>query len=56
MRNFQIPKRENKTKRLLVPITPTEQQELKEFCKTQKVKLSDIVRFALKNTYNLKHF
>jgi hypothetical protein len=53
MKNVTIPKRENKTKRLFIPITPTEQRKIKSFCSDHQVKLSDFIRFALKQTYDL---
>jgi hypothetical protein len=46
----EIPKRENRTKRLFIPVTPTEHQKIKKYCNEKKVKFSDLIRFALKHT------
>jgi hypothetical protein len=53
MKNTVIPKRENRTKRLFIPVTPTEHQRIKEYCTNSQVRLSDFIRFALKQTYEL---
>lgn len=53
MKNVVIPKRENKTKRLFIPVTPTEHQGIMSFCKEKQVRLSDFIRFAIKQTYEL---
>jgi len=52
-KDLLIPKRENKTKRLFLPITPTEQKEITDFCKKNQIKMSDFVRFAIRNTYEI---
>lgn len=52
-KNVEIPKNENKVKRLFVPVTPTEHKTIMEYCKKQNVKLTDLIRFALKQTYDL---
>jgi len=53
MKNVTIPKRENKTKRLFIPVTPTEHGQIMAFCKDRQVRLSDFIRFAIKETYEL---
>ena len=53
MKNVTIPKRENKTKRLFIPVTPTEHREIMTFCESHQVRLSDFIRFAIKQTYEL---
>jgi hypothetical protein len=53
MKNVVIPKKEKKTKRLFVPITPTEQLQITGFCKMHQIKISDFIRFAIKQTYEL---
>lgn len=49
----EVPKNETKTKRLFVPVTPNEHKIIMQYCKTQKVKLTDLIRFALKQTFDL---
>ena len=49
----EIPKNETKVKRLFVPVTPTEHKIIMQYCKKQKVKLTDLIRFALKQTFDL---
>ena len=49
----EIPKKENKVKRLFVPVTPNEHKIIMQYCKKQKVKLTDLIRFALKQTFDL---
>ena len=53
MKDVVIPKKETKVKRLFVPITPTEHKRIMQYCHEQKVKLTDLIRFALKETYEL---
>jgi len=53
MKCVTIPKRETKFKRLFVPVTPTEHRIIMQYCKDCKVKLTDLIRFALKQTYDL---
>lgn len=49
----EIPKNENKVKRLFVPVTPTQHKTIMQYCKKQKVKLTDLIRYALKQTFDL---
>lgn len=49
----EIPKNETKVKRLFIPVTPTEHQTIMQYCKNRKVKLTDLIRFALKETFDL---
>lgn len=53
MKEFEIPKKETKTKAIHIPITPTEQKVIFQYCRERKVKLTDLIRFAIKNTYDL---
>lgn len=53
MKNVEIPKRETKSKALHLPVTPTEQKTIVRYCHERKVKLTDLIRFALKHTYDL---
>ena len=53
MKNVIIPKRENKTKRLFIPVTPTEHRKIMAFCDERQIRLSDFIRFAIKETYEL---
>lgn len=48
-----IPKREKKISRLFVPVTPTEHKRIMQYCKEKEVKLTDLIRFALKETFEL---
>jgi len=52
MKIVEVPKNELKTARLFVPVTPTEHKAIRLYCKNQKVKLTDLVRFALKQTFD----
>jgi hypothetical protein len=51
--NVFIPKREKKVKRLFVPVTPSEHNKIMQYCKEKEVKLTDLIRFALKETFEL---
>lgn len=53
MKDVVIPKKEKKEKRLFVPVTPTEHKTIMQYCDLQKVTVADLVRFALKETFNL---
>jgi hypothetical protein len=53
MKNVTIPKRENKTKRLFIPVTPTEHRQIMDFCAAHNVRLSDFIRYACRETYEL---
>jgi hypothetical protein len=50
---IEIPKNEIKVKRLFVPVTPTEHKMIMQYCQNRKVKLTDLIRFALKQTFDL---
>lgn len=53
MKDVTIPKQETKNKRLFVPVTPTEHKRIKQYCRERKVTLTDLIRFALKETFDL---
>lgn len=53
MKDVVIPKKETKVKRLFVPVTPTEHKRIMQYCHVKQVKLTDLIRFALKETYEL---
>lgn len=53
MKDIEIPKQETKTKRLMVPVTSSEHEKVMKYCSEKKVNLTDLIRFALKNTYEL---
>ena len=53
MEKIEIPVREKRDKRLFVPVSTTEHRRIMQFCIIRKVRLTDLVRFALKQTYNL---
>lgn len=53
MKNVEIPKKEIKDKRLLVQVTSREHATVMQYCKRRRVTLADLVRFALKQTYDL---
>jgi hypothetical protein len=53
MKNVEIPKKEKKTKRLFVPVTPSEHTRIMKYCSDRQVKLSELIRFSLKQTYEL---
>lgn len=53
MKNVEVPKRENKSKRLFIPITPAEQAQIKKFCMDKQIKISDFIRFGIRNTYGI---
>lgn len=53
MKNVEVPKRETKVKRINVAITPIEHKTIMLYCKTRKVTLADLIRFALKQTFDL---
>lgn len=52
MNKIEIPKKENKTKRLFVPVTPSEHEAIMKVCNDQKIKLTDLIRFSLKQIIN----
>jgi hypothetical protein len=45
-----MPKKEIRNKRLFVPITPSEQKRIRKICKEQKISISDLIRYSLKQT------
>ena len=49
----EIPKKETKVKRLFVPVTPSEHKLIMQYCQNRKVKLTDLIRFALKQTFDI---
>ena len=53
MKDVLIPKRERKVKRLFVPVTPSEHKKVMDYCNEKEVNLTDLIRFALKQTYEL---
>lgn len=53
MKDVTIPKPETKDKRLFVPVTPTHHQQIMQYCRERKVRLTDLIRYALKQTYDL---
>ena len=53
MEKIQIPEREKRDKRLFVPVSSTEHRRIMQYCILRKVRLTDLVRFALKQTYDL---
>jgi hypothetical protein len=53
MKDVFIPKGEKKVKRLFVPLTPSEHKRIMLYCKEKDVRLTDLVRFALKETFEL---
>ena len=53
MKNVIIPKSEKKVKRLFVPVTPSEHNKIMQYCKEKDVRLTDLIRFALKETFEL---
>jgi len=53
MKNVVIPKKENKTKRLFVPVTPAEHTRIMKYCSDRQVKLSELIRYSLNQTYEL---
>lgn len=50
---FEIPKKENRNKRLFLPITASEQEVIRRICKEKKITISDLVRFALKQVIEM---
>lgn len=56
MKNVIIPKKEKKVKRLFVPVTPTEHNQIMECCKKHHVNLTGLIRYALKETFELELF
>jgi hypothetical protein len=52
MKRVLVPKTETKVKRLFVPVTPSEHKIIMQYCRKQKVKLTELIRFALKKTFD----
>ncbi len=50
MKNVFIPKKEKKAKRLFIPVTQTEHEKIMSYCRNKEIKLTDLIRFALKET------
>lgn len=50
MKDVIIPKKEIKTKRLFCPVTETEHETIMSYCRNRKIKLTDLIRFSLKET------
>lgn len=50
---IEFPKKETKVENLRVAVTPAEKKNVTQYCKNRKVKISDLIRFALKQTYDL---
>lgn len=48
MNEIEIPKKELKTKRLFVPVTPTEHENILRICREKQTTQTDLIRFALK--------
>lgn len=53
METSEIKPKEKRDKRLFVPVTHTEHNTIMQYCKKQKVTLADLIRFALKQTFDL---
>ena len=53
MKDIKIPKPERKKKRLMVPVTTSEHEKIMKYCSEKNVTLTDLIRFSLKNTYEL---
>jgi hypothetical protein len=50
MKNVEIPKKEKRTKRLFIPLTPTEHSRISHYCTEKQITFSDLIRFSLKET------
>lgn len=48
-----IPKKEVKTKRLFIPLTPNEQDQIRKICYDRQVKMTDFIRYAIRQTYGI---
>lgn len=49
----RIEKKDNRTKRLFIPVTLEEHQKIKEVSKREKVKIAELVRFAVKQVIEM---
>lgn len=56
MEQIAIPKREKKTKMLMIPVTPEEHETIMNFCKEQNMNMTTAVRWAMKHTFNFNTF
>lgn len=54
MKDVIIPKKETKVKRLFVPVTPSQHKKVMDYCNERQVNLTDLIRYALKETYELE--
>lgn len=54
MKDVIIPRKETKVKRLFVPVTPSEHKKVMDYCKERQVNLTDLIRYALKETFELE--
>jgi hypothetical protein len=45
---FRIPRRENRHKLLGFKASPTEVKKLKDFCSSQEISQSEVIRFAIR--------
>lgn len=52
MKDVIIPKKETKVKRLFVPVTPSDHKKIMDYCRSRDIKLTELIRFALKETIN----
>ncbi len=50
MKDVIIPKKETKVKRLFVPVTPSDHKKIMDYCRNRGIKLTELIRFALKET------
>lgn len=53
METTEIKPKEKKVKRLFVAITPSKHKSIMQYCQNRKVTLTDLVMFALKQTFDL---
>lgn len=53
MKDVVIPRPEKKDKRLFVPVTTSHHKKIMQYCKEKNVRLTDLIRFALHQTYDL---
>jgi hypothetical protein len=47
MSKIQIPTGQKRTKRLFIPITPDEQEKIRQLCKEKNLKIAELIRFSL---------
>lgn len=53
MKDIKIPKQATKVKRLILPVTLAEHENVMKYCNEKKVNVTDLIRFAIKETYEL---